>query len=128
MVTDKSLEDYESEPVADPVIDEQRMDEIDDVPFAPDELLERLDENHAASPADSGGDIDAEWEEVNTTGSESVFGHNPTPDQSDVEKNAHAMGINFEDNEPLDFLKKMEKRDEDRYELNEDSKSDDDTI
>lgn len=128
MVTDKSLEFYEGEPIADPTIDEQRIDEIDDVPFAPDELLERVRENHAASPADSGGDIDARWEEVNTTGSESVFGHNPTPDQSDVEANAHAMGINFEDNEPLDFVKKMAKRDEDRYEMDEASKSGNDSI
>ena len=112
----------------DRTIETERRDEIDDAPMAPGELIERLEENHASSPADSGGDIDAAWEEVNTTGSESVFGHNPTPDQSDVEANAHAMGINFEDNEPLDFVKKMEKRDEDRFEMDEDSKSADGTI
>jgi hypothetical protein len=94
----------------------------------PQELLERVHEHHSSSPADSGGDIDAEWEDVNDSGAESVFGHNPTPDQSDVEENAHAMGINFEDNEPLDLLEKMEKRDRNRYELNEDSKGEDDTI
>ena len=109
-------------------IEQDRLSEIDDAPTAPDELEQRVRENHSASPADSGGDIDAQWEEVNTTGSESVFGDNPTPDQSDVEANAHAMGINFEDNEPLDFIKKLEKRDDDRYELDESSKSDDDTI
>ena len=49
------------------------------------ELLERLAENNASSPADSGGDIDAEWEDVDDSGAEAVFGHNPTPDQSDVE-------------------------------------------
>ena len=109
-------------------IEQDRLSEIDDAPTAPDELEQRIRENHSASPADSGGDIDAQWEEVNTSGSESVFGDNPTPDQSDVEANAHAMGINFEDNEPLDFVKKLEKRDDDRYELDESSKSDGDTI
>ena len=109
-------------------IEQDRLSEIDDAPRAPDELEQRVRENHSASPADSGGDIDAQWEEVNTTGSESVFGDNPTPDQSDVEANAHAMGINFEDNEPLDFIKKLEKRDDERYELDESSKSDGDTI
>ncbi len=104
-------------------INAARIEEIEDVPQAPDELLERLKENHASSPADSGGDIDADWEEVNTTGSESVFGHNPTPDQSDVEKNAHAMGVDFQDKEPLDFVEKVEKRDRDRFELDEGSKS-----
>jgi len=109
-------------------IEQDRLSEIEDAPRAPDELEQRVRENHSASPADSGGDIDAQWEEVNTTGSESVFGDNPTPDQSDVEANAHAMGINFEDNEPLDFVKKLEKRDDDRYELDESSTSDGDTI
>ncbi len=128
MIKDKDLEFYENEPIADPEINSARMEEIEDVPQAPDELLQRLDENHASSPADSGGDIDAAWEEVNTTGSESVFGHNPTPDQSDVERNAHAMGIDFQDNEPLDFVEKMEKRDRDRFELEEGSKAGKDSI
>ncbi len=103
-------------------------DEVASVPHDAGELIERLDQNTAASPADSGGDIDANWEDVNTSGEESVFGGNPTPDQSDVEANAHAMGINFEDNEPLDFIEKIEKRDRDRYELDEDSKGEDDSI
>ena len=128
MIDIKDFEIYEDAPSPDPTVEQARIDEIEDVPMAPDELAERLDENHAASPADSGGDIDAQWEEVNTSGSEAVFGHNPTPDQSDVESNAHAMGINFEDNEPLDFVKKLEKRDDDRFELDENSKSPGDTI
>ena len=128
MIDVNDVEIYENAPIPDPEIEAERIDEIEDVPMAADELEERLEENTAASPADSGGDIDAQWEEVNTSGSEAVFGHNPTPDQSDVEQNAHAMGINFEDNEPLDFVKKLAKRDDDRYELDEDSKSSNDTI
>ena len=88
----------------------------------------RIHEHNSSSPADSGGDVDAQWEEVNTSGSEAVFGHNPTPDQSDVEDNAHAMGIDYEDNEPLDILGKLKKRDDDRYELREISKTDEDMI
>ncbi len=127
-MTGKQLEFYERETPADEAIKEFMDEEIAHAPQAPHELEERLANNHAASPADSGGDIDAEWEEVNDSGEEAVFGSNPTPDQSDVEENAHAMGINFEDNEPLDFVDKLQKRDRDRYELNEDSKSDGDTI
>jgi hypothetical protein len=109
-------------------IEAERLREIDDAPQDSDELEQRIRENHSASPADSGGDVDAQWEEVNTTGSESVFGDNPTPDQSDVEANAHAMGLDFQDNEPLDFIRKLEKRDEDRFELDESSKGGSDTI
>lgn len=124
----KNLEFYENEAPADPEVKELMDDEIAHAPQAPGELKERLTENLAASPADSGGDIDADWEDVNSTGSEAVFGHNPTPDQSDVEENAHAMGIDFQDNEPLDLLEKMEKRDRNRYELDEDSKASEESI
>ena len=124
----KPLEFYENESLPDPDIDAERQDEIASAPMNPEELLHRIHEHHSSSPADSGGDVDAEWEDVNDSGAESVFGHNPTPDQSDVEENAHAMGINFEDNEPLDLLEKMEKRDRNRYELDEDSKSSEDMI
>ena len=127
-MTSKPLEFYENERPVSEEFEAEIEDEIASTPRDPQELLERIREHTDASPADSGGDIDADWEDVNSTGAESVFGHNPTPDQSDVEENAHAMGINFEDNEPLDLLEKMEKRDRNRYELDEDSKSDEDMI
>ncbi|HEV7699133.1 MAG TPA: DUF6335 family protein [Pyrinomonadaceae bacterium] len=114
------------------VISEEFQAEIDEEiasqPADSAELLERLDLNHETSPAESGGDIDARWEDTDSTGEESVGGSQPTPDQSDVEANAHAMGIDFQDNEPLDFIEKMEKRDRDRFELDEDSKEEGDMI
>ena len=124
----KNMEFYEDAPLPDPEIEELMNDEIEHAPKAPSELEERLRVNRSASPADSGGDIDAEWEDVNDSGAESVGGHNPTPDQSDVEANAHAMGGDFQDNEPLDLLEKMEKRDRNRYELDEGSKGGSDMI
>jgi len=124
----KDLEFYENEQPPDQEIKEFMDEEIERAPQDPNELLERLAEHNAASPADSGGDIDAEWEDVDDSGAEAVFGHNPTPDQSDVEENAHAMGIDYEDNEPLDILEKIEKRDRNRYELDENSKTGDDSI
>ncbi len=124
-MTGKDLEFYEKETPPDAEVKSLMDDEIAHAPTAPDELLNRLHEHNSSSPADSGGDIDASWEEVNSTGAESFGGHNPTPDQSDVEENAHAYGVNFEDNEPLDLLEKMEKRDRNRFELNEDCKEGD---
>ncbi len=124
----KQLEFYANQPVADEDVQDLINEEISHAPQAPRELAERLAEHHSSSPKDSGGDIDAEWEEVNSSGAESVFGHNPTPDQSDVEDNAHAMGINFEDNEILDFEKKIQQRDDRRFEMDEGSKSKGDSI
>ena len=114
--------------VPDPEIEQFMEEEIARAPKDPEQLAHRLRENTASSPADSGGDPDASWEDVNDSGEESVAGDNPTPDQSDVEENAHAVGVNFEDNEELDFLDKIERRDRDRYELDERSKTDEDTI
>jgi hypothetical protein len=125
---DPELEFYENEDVPDEEMQNFIDEEIANAPKAPSELLERLSEHNSSSPADSGGDIDAEWEDVNDSGSEAVFGHNPTPDQSEVEANANAMGINYEDNEPLDIIGKLEKRDRDRYEMDENSKTDEDMV
>jgi hypothetical protein len=57
-----------------------------------------------------------------------VAGDNPTPDQSVVEENARALGVSYEDNEELEFIEKIEKRDRERFELEEGSKSTDDMI
>ena len=114
--------------VADPDIEEFMEQEISRAPKDPDLLAHRLRNNTAASPRDAGGDLDAAWEDVNESGSETVGGDNPTPDQSDVEENAKALGVSFEDNQELDFEKQIEKRDRDRFELNESSKMGNDTI
>src|SRR5882762_1325063 len=114
--------------VPDPEIEEFMEQEIQRAPKDPELLAQRLRNNTAASPRDAGGDLDANWEDVNDSGSETVAGDNPTPDQSLVEENALALGVSFEDNEELDFEEKFDKRDRDRYELNESSKTADDTI
>jgi len=102
--------------------------EISQAPKDPELLAHRLRNNTAASPRDAGGDLDASWEDVNESGSETVAGDNPTPDQSLVEENASAIGVTYEDNEELEFIDKIEKRDRDRYELDENSKASDNMI
>ena len=114
--------------VPNPEIEEFMEEEISRSPRDSEHLAQRLRNNTSASPRDAGGDLDANWEDVNETGSEAVGGDNPTPDQSLVEENAHAIGVNFEDNEELDFLDKIERRDRERFELDEGSKTTDDMI
>jgi hypothetical protein len=114
--------------VPDPEIEEFMEEEIARAPKDPDLLAQRLRNHTAASPRDAGGDLDAAWEDVNDSGTEVVSGDNPTPDQSDVEENAHAVGINFEDNEELEFIDKVERRDRRRFELDPRSKTEDNSI
>ena len=129
----KHAEDFEylannPEFVPDPEIEEFMELEISRAPKDSELLAHRLRNNTAASPKDAGGDLDANWEDVNESGSETVAGDNPTPDQSLVEENARAIGVSFEDNEELEFVEKIEKRDRNRYELEENSKATDDMI
>src|SRR5258708_23322845 len=114
--------------VPDPEIEEFMEEEILRAPKDPEQLAQRLRNNTAASPLDAGGDLDADWEDVNASGSETVAGDNPTPDQSNVEENARALGVTFEDNEELEFEDKIERRDRDRFELDEGSKANDESI
>ena len=72
--------------VPDPEIEEFMEEEILRAPKDPELLAHRLRNNTAASPRDAGGDLDAAWEDVNESGSETVAGDNPTPDQSMVER------------------------------------------
>ncbi len=114
--------------VPDPAIEKFMEEEIARAPRDTDSLAERLRQNTAASPADSGGDLDATWEDSEGSGTETVSGDNPTPDQSDTELNAQAVGVTYEDNEELEFIDKIERRDRDRFELDPRSKTTDDMI
>jgi len=114
--------------VPDPDIEEFMEEEIARAPKDPDQLANRLRQHTAASPADAGGDLDASWENAEGSGEESVSGDHALPDQSDVEENAHAVGVNFEDNEELEVIDKIERRDRQRYELDPRSKTEDNSI
>ena len=114
--------------VPDPDIEEFMEEEISRAPKDPDLLAQRLRNNTAASPRDAGGDPDATWEDVNDSGTETISGDNPTPDQSVVEENAYAVGVAYEDNEELDLLDKIERRDRQRFELDPRSKTEDNSI
>lgn len=119
-MSDAPPEIYE-DVIPDPEIQQAMNDEIQNDPKDPGQLRERLEETHM-TPETTGGDIDAEWEKSEDDGAEAFAGHNPTPDQSNVEENARAMGFNFQDNQEIDLLDKMRRRDADRFELDEDSK------
>jgi len=71
----------------------------------------------------TGGDIDAAWDQA-AVGEETVGGSNPTPDQDIVDEIGRAVGVNYEDAEPLNMTEKLERRDDQRWELNPASSED----
>ena len=114
--------------VPDTEINQFMVEEIARAPKDSELLAERLRENTAASPRDAGGDIDASWEDVNGSGTEAVAGDNPTPDQDNTEEIAQAVGVHYEDNEDLEFIDKIDRRDRNRFELDPRSKNEDNSI
>ena len=81
------------------------------------ELTEKFHQHTEASPALTGGDIDADWESAYAVGDEAPGGDNPTPDQSIVDDIGKAIGVQYEDNEELKGEKKISDRDKKRWEL-----------
>lgn len=83
---------------------------------------------HAASSEDvssalAGGDVDAAATETGS-GEEAVGGSSPTPDQDNVDEIGEALGVSYQPDEPLHTTEKIERRDDDRWELNPASSED----
>lgn len=89
-------------------------------------LEEELDEHQSESPKLSGGDLDADWQSANQAGEETVGGSAPTPDQDVVDELGEAVGLTYEDDEPLQGEEKLRERDRNRWELNPASVGEDD--
>jgi len=88
-----------------------------------DKLVRELREHHETGPRLSGGDLDADWEHSDS-GEETVGGSAPTPGQDVVEQLGEAVGITYEDNEPLHTTEKIDERDRHRWELDPASSED----
>ena len=71
----------------------------------------------------AGGDIDVAWDQADA-GEETVGGTTPTPDQDIVDEIGRAVGIEYEDAEPLHTTEKVERRDQQRWELHPASSED----
>ena len=89
-----------------------------------DKLIRELREHHSASPRLSGGDIDADWDQGDASGEEAVGGSAPTPGQDIVDELGEAVGITYDDNEPLHTTEKIDERDRHRWELDPASSED----
>jgi len=88
-----------------------------------EQLKRELREHHSRTQQLSGGDLDADWARADI-GDETVGGSAPTPDQDIVEELGEAVGLTYEDNEPLQPNDKVEERDRRRWELDPASSED----
>jgi len=88
-----------------------------------EQMIKELREHHSRTPDLSAGDVDADWGRADV-GEETVGGSAPTPDQDIVEELGEAVGLTYEDNEPLHTTEKVEERDRKRWELDPASSED----
>jgi hypothetical protein len=96
------------------------------------EELEEHDVRHCSrrarhpglDPKLTAGDVDADLEDAAFTGEETPGGGTPTPDQDRVDDIGEAIGVEYQDNEPLRPAEKIERRDVRRWELDPASSED----
>jgi hypothetical protein len=81
------------------------------------EVQDNLHEHPGMTPAITGGDVDANWENAYFSGDEAPGGDNPTPDQEVVDDIGRALGVEYQDNEELKASDKVGARDKHRWEL-----------
>jgi len=105
-------------------VDQEVQQEFDSAQkMGGDRLAKKLSEHNSQTPKLSGGDLDAAWDR-SSEGEESVGGSHATPDQSVVEDLGAAVGLNYEDNEPLRTTEKLQERDRNRWDLDPASSED----
>lgn len=106
--------------------DEEVQEEFADVQklaSGANRLERELKEHHSRTPQLSGGDLDAAWDQADI-GDETVGGSSPTPDQSVVQELGEAVGLTYEDSEPLHTADKIKGRDLHRWEMDPASSED----
>jgi hypothetical protein len=77
----------------------------------------RTQQFNEASPVLTGGDVDANYEQANAVGDESVGGTVATPDQDIVDEIGAAVGLEMNDRAFLRTNEVLEQRDDQRWEL-----------
>ena len=76
----------------------------------------------ASGDPPTAGDPDAMSEQAKVVGEEAIGGTTPTPDQNNVDDIAAAVGIDTQAEQPVGVKDEMDRRDEQRFELDPDSK------
>jgi hypothetical protein len=85
---------------------------------------EQKKQYNATSPELTGGDVDAYWEGANAVGDEAVGGTVATPDKNVTEELGKAVGLEMDDRQPLQTNDILDRRDDNRWELDPTSSED----
>ncbi len=81
-------------------------------------------QSNSLTGADSADDAENDAHRAEVNGDEAVGGSTAVPSQNDTEELAEAVGIEVDDDTPLDTEEMLQKRDQDRWELDPASATD----
>ncbi|NJM21040.1 MAG: hypothetical protein HC836_02545 [Richelia sp. RM2_1_2] len=87
-------------------------------------IKEQNNQHNATNPELTGGDVDAYWEDANSVGDEAVGGTAATPDKNVTEELEKAVGLEMDDRQPLQTNDILDRRDDNRWELDPKSSED----
>lgn len=113
--------------IPNPEIESAMEDEINRAPKDREAQAARLREYAPDALTEASGDPDAQLEDIDDIGDETVMGHDTTPEANDTEDNAAAIGVTFQDNQELN-ADTFDRRDRNRFELDPRSKTEDNSI
>ena len=88
------------------------------------EIEEKANQYNATNPSLTGGDVDAYWEGANSVGDEAVGGTVATPGKNVTEELEKAVGLEMDDRQPLQTNDILDRRDNNRWELDPESSAD----
>jgi hypothetical protein len=91
--------------------------EEDDTRAFVEAMRERMHRTRGIGPELAAGDPDARWDMAESSGEETACGSETTPDQNVVAEIGAAVGVSYDDGEPLKIGEKEEERDHHRWEL-----------
>ena len=106
--------------------DEEILDDFAERQMMPTDeqgMMRRMRQHHSESPEQTAGDVDAAWDQAEDVGDETPSAE-PMPGHDRVDEMGEALGVTYDDDEPLEFAEKVWQRDEERWELDPESAED----
>lgn len=130
----KRLSDDKTHAAQDEMLEQERnvatgdhpasLSDISDRNVGTGERINRTTQTRAAGSVPTAGDIDVDDYQAQVSGEEAVGGTTPTPDQDSTDALAEAVGIEVRDGKPIQTRDDLDRRDQNRWELDPDSADD----
>ncbi|HHP7243376.1 MAG TPA: DUF6335 family protein [Elainellaceae cyanobacterium] len=114
----------EPDPVLKPDPAETVPEGVEDRNTGSGDVVSQVSDRMATGSDPTGGDVDTNLGQAKVVGEEAVGGTTPTPDQDVVDEIAASVGVEVPDKKPIQVSDDLERRDDQRWELDPQSSED----